>query len=210
MAVAITATVYGGRKRTKRRVIWGSMILVMLTCSFPTALEEVRPFGARGADGVVQWRAALSVGDVSSGFTDAEKPEPAGEDFCQSSFYAKGFCASIRFLPQAILRPFWWEISNEPVWLLAGSSTAHFLFLTAMSVVHLARKRNRTLGQAGLVGLALLNLLIISGILSNYGILIRFRIASEIFLMPSATAGLICLTKNTSDKIVNISKYRAK
>jgi hypothetical protein len=110
---------------------------------------------------------------------------------CDSASYLGILCDSLARLPALMFGPFLWEIGPEPVWIVVIASTLHFLFLFGTSVLFLFQKKQRNLATLGLFSLGLVTLLILATILTNYGIIIRFRVVAELFLLPLSLGFLL-------------------
>lgn len=171
----------------------GSAVLVLaLLSTAPGVFAQTSPITAREGDAVGGWRDNLSSQDVETVTSPLTLPDnELIRSFCQSGFAPGLFCGSILSLPSAFLGPFWWELGSSPVWVLIGTSSLHFLLLWTLSIHNLLPRRRRSVATISLCFLSFSTLLIFSAIMTNYGVLVRFRAASEIFLIPLGTAALI-------------------
>jgi len=127
-------------------------------------------------------RSLANSGDPTTGLQQDKSGGPS--NFCNSTSYVGILCNSLARLPAFIFGPFLWEIGPEPIWIVVIASSLHFLFLLATSVLFLFQKKQRNLATLGLFALALITLLILAAVLTNYGIIIRFRVVVELFLFP--------------------------
>ena len=100
-------------------------------------------------------------------------------------------CHAVVNLPYALFGPFYWEYGSEAIWLIAGASTLHFLVLGGLATYYLVISRGRRWPLLSLLAVAAASMLMFSSILTNYGILIRFRAATEIMLIPLAVSGAL-------------------
>lgn len=116
------------------------------------------------------------------------------ENICDTISFGPTICRIAGDFPHTLLGPFPWELGPEPIWLVSLASTLHFWVLLTTSVLLLRRRENRTPAIAGLFIVSLLLLLALSTTMTNYGILIRFRAACEIFLFPLAAGYFSGLT----------------
>jgi hypothetical protein len=167
-------------------------ILGALVISAPFAFDFVRG----GADAGLIDRTAqeLSAPDVETGFSgppDRNDPAPdeARQSFCEDVLVVKVACDGLRNLPYVFFGPFYWEYGPEAIWIIAGLSTLHFLLLVGLATIYLLSKEGRHWVTAGALCVAAVSLIMFASILSNYGILIRFRAATEVILVPFAIAG---------------------
>ena len=194
LAVFIVTVGLSTQRRTLARLSVTSVVLLALASSAPSVMELITPRLSGGAEVVGDWREGLSTDDVTTRIAATPWCQDSGSTtlgrFVASSFVTMAVCEGFRSLPAALVGPFWWEISSESIWLIVIASTGHFLVLVGLSVVYLAKRDRRNLGSLGLVLIAFISLLMFASIMTNYGILIRFRAASEIFFMPLATASL--------------------
>ena len=99
---------------------------------------------------------------------------------------------------RVLLGPFWWEIGFQPVWLLAVGSTWHFLLLVVLSTLFFIRSRETRPIVASLGVLAIFSLAVFGALLTNYGLLLRFRAMTEILLIPTAVGGLLTIARTRS------------
>jgi len=177
--VAVAVVVWSLRKESVliSRIFIGTTLLAILGAAFFPAVGVMAAADVLETVPIVSY-ALANDGDVTTGL------ETDSSDFCNSTSYVGILCGSLARLPALIFGPFLWEIGPEPIWIAIIASSLHFLFLLATSVLCLFKAKPRNLATLGLFGLALLTLLIFSSILTNYGIIIRFRVVAELFLLP--------------------------
>lgn len=123
--------------------------------------------------------------------TSAFKSTLADENRCEGGLYSRLACQSIQNLPRAFLGPFPWEFRIQPVFIAAALSTFHFILTLGFSFKYLAARGSKSWALLSLLALAGACLLLFSGVMTNYGILIRFRAAVEILLSPFAVGGIL-------------------
>lgn len=191
--VAVAVVVWSLRKDSVLigRIFIGPALLAILGAAFFPAVsaltssdvpqEVLRSTKILGSDNVAT---ALS----DSAVTLSELPVGF---LCDSASYLGILCGSLERLPAFMFGPFLSEIGPEPVWIVVIASTLHFLFLFGTSVLFLFQKKQRSLATLGLFSLGLVTLLILAAILTNYGIIIRFRVAAELFLLPLSLGFLL-------------------
>lgn len=90
---------------------------------------------------------------------------------------------AIQTFPRGIFGPYIYELNSSPVMIMSGINLVYWLFLFVLSIWGLILKYKVSAGTAYLF-ISLIILLIISSILTNYGILVRFRSAAELVLLP--------------------------
>jgi len=100
-------------------------------------------------------------------------------------------CKASANLPYALFGPFHWEYGPGAVWLIAGASTLHFLGLSGLAAYYVIMSKGRRWPLLAVLAVAAASMLMFSSILTNYGILIRFRAATEIMLIPLALSGAL-------------------
>ena len=199
LAVFVLIVGLPSQRRTVARWSVTSFVLLALVASAPSVIELVTPRVSGGAEVVGDWRDGLSQDYVTTRIVATttwcqDSGNTPLDRFWASSFVAAAVCEGFGSLPAVLVGPFWWEIGSESIWLIVIASTGHFLLLVGLSVAYLAQRDRRNLASLGLVLMAFASLLMFASIMTNYGILIRFRAASEIFIMPLATATLVHLS----------------
>ena len=173
-----------------RFVLFGALSVVVLL-STPLMLDLVRP----GVDpeGLEIISSGLSNSAVATAFpTQGTGDEGTGDEgsVCLENVLSKSLCQISENLPYVVLGPFPWEIQLEGLWVVLTVSSWHFLFIAsiATAVFFFGKKELRPVIIA-LSLLATASLLIISVILSNYGIVWRFKPIAAIFLFPVVFVG---------------------
>lgn len=166
-------------------VLFGALSAVALL-STPSMLDLVRP--GVDPDGLEIISSGLSNSDVATAFRTQE-PRDEGT-VCMENVLTKSLCQISENLPYVVLGPFPWEIQLTGLWVVLMVSSWHFLFIAsiATAVFFFGKKELRPVILA-LSLLATASLLIISVILSNYGIVWRLKPIAAIFLFPVVFAG---------------------
>lgn len=118
----------------------------------------------------------LSGDDVASGF---------GDGSILPSFELRA--------ARVLFGPFLHEFEPVPVWYITFLSTFHFWLTIVFAIIFAVKNRRNRLLALGLSSLAVMSLAIFTAVLTNYGILMRFRIVTELLLAPLAISGLLCL-----------------
>lgn len=116
--------------------------------------------------------------------------------------------------PHVMFGPFPHEIEAGPIWYLSSLSTFHFWLTIVFATIYMLRNKRHWLIALGLFSLALMSLAVFTLILTNYGILIRFRVVTELLLAPLAISGLLCLKESwaisrTNPSGIGVAKARA-
>lgn len=126
---------------------------------------------------------------------------PQGESFvapqgelgvigCSESYLLQLGCQALANFPRTFLGPFHWELSWNLISAAAAISTLHFLVLVALSILgFFCLSRDDKLSSSAVWLLAFASMIVWASVLTNYGILIRFRGATEVMLLPSALVG---------------------
>jgi hypothetical protein len=191
--VAVAVVVWSLRKESVLigRIFIGPTLLAILGAAFFPAVSALT------SSDVVQTisRSAEALGrdNVTTALSDSAvtlSEEVPVAFLCDSASYLGILCDSLARLPALMFGPFLWEIGPEPVWIVVIASTLHFLFLFGTSVLFLFQKK-ANLATLGLFSLGLVTLLILAAILTNYGIIIRFRVVAELFLLPLSLGFLL-------------------
>lgn len=162
-------------------------------CSFVLALSFAPAFSYLATDlsGFDELMERVSSALSSSDLTTAVGPvpgwpadiPPAFQQFLDSTLGA-----SIANLPFLFLGPFWWEVGPEPIWLVVIASTLHFWFLLVTGAATLVKRKNRSVTAFVLLIMSLITLASLAPGMTNYGIIIRFRVVAEILLTPLSAA----------------------
>lgn len=145
---------------------------------------------------VVQTRYFLSEG-ANSGFSsieinlESETIEPSVQPTTSTksqedgnSFWDYGLY-SLQTLPRGMFGPFPAEFSFKPVMVFSEINLFYWIIIVGLTIYGIARNLRRAQGLLFL-SISLLIITIISSLLTNYGILIRFRAIAEITLIPYA------------------------
>lgn len=175
-----------GRKRSLLRVVTSSVLLLSLALSFPTAFDSVRK-GASGQS-VLDANKALAAENVTTAFDSGDYCDT---NFSELSLGAAVLCKAAVNMPYTLFGPFHWEYGPGAIWLIAGASTIHFLALGGLATYYVVISKGRRWPLLALLAVAAASILMFSSILTNYGILIRFRAATEIMLIPLALSGAL-------------------
>ena len=194
----------GGRRLSWLRGLGTLTVLLILTLSFPIALDSVRE--GVNVDTIETSNRALAKDFVTTAYGPSSDSASPSEPLCESEFTASSLaatalCRALVNLPYALFGPFYWEYGPEAIWLLSGASTLHFLILVGLAAYYVVVSRGHRLSLLPLLAVAALSMLMWSSLLTNYGILIRFRAATEIMLLPLALSGALqIISKVTTRK----------
>ena len=194
--VAMLIFLFGivGRKPSPLRVAATASTLLSLALSFPAAFEFARGSEVTGETIEVS---SKELAEANTAFTPpVDSSDSVDRSWCESQFAGESLvnavsCSALVNLPYAFFGPFHWEYSQEPVWFLAGASTVHFLILVGLATYYVVVSGGRRWPLLALLAVAAASMLMFSSILTNYGILIRFRAATEIMLIPLALSGAL-------------------
>jgi len=187
-----------GRKRSLLRAAASCVVLLSLALSFPTAFEFARGGEVTGESIVV------SADDLRNANTAFSGSSWCAPELSRESLATTVLSCALGNLPFAFFGPFQWEYGQEPIWYLAGASTLHFLILCGFTSYHLVISKGRRWPLLALLAVGAASMLMFSSILTNYGILIRFRAATEIMLIPLALSGaleLLARWKSSREKL---------
>lgn len=176
-----------GRPRLGRTLVGATLVAVLIATVLPVSnflikTENVERTVVATADGLANDRVTTSLQN------SLEAPAPG---VCDQISYLPLLCDSLARLPFLMFGPFLWEIGSEPIWIVLIASTAHFLFLLTTSVLLLFQKRTRTVASLSLLGLSLMTLVVLAAVMTNYGIIMRFRVGAELFLLPLSLGFLL-------------------
>ena len=216
--IIIQVGLFTGTRTLRRKLFTGLALTALVTLS-PFAFDLMQP-GASDSERVRNGQQDLNAPAVSTAFGGAEEASDVGEEASdvgeeasdvgeRCNVSATGslglvttlLCYSALHFPQAMFGPFPSEFGPEPIWIIASLSTIHFLVLLVPSVVYLVSLPGRGWISSGVTAVAGLSFVMISAIASNYGLLIRFRVMTEILLFPLSVAGMAlmipgrCLTQ---------------
>jgi len=199
IGVLVVLIGFDGPRRSATTRLVAVAILGGLAISAPQAFELIRE-GA-GVSDIDTAADALSDSSVGTAFSnppetsDRDSGTPVVEadtrleDFCSNTVVVRVACGAWENLPYALLGPFYWEYGPELIWIVSGLSTLHFLVLVVLSLAYFASQGGRHWVTVGTLVVAVVTFTMFAAILTNYGILIRFRAATEIVLIPLAIAG---------------------
>lgn len=172
------------------RFIAATGVLASLAVSAPFAFGLLREDAE--VDTISNVADALSGSEVNSSFV-GDGAQILQGNFCDASLILRVGCGALENLPRTMFGPFIWEIEPQPVWIAASLSTLHFLAVLALAGYYVSTRIGRNLTSFSLVAVAALSLVMFAAILTNYGIVMRFRMATEIVLLPLAIAGFFAL-----------------
>ena len=200
VAMAIFLRGIEGLKQSQLRAVAAFVALVSLALSFPTAFEFASEKKVSG-ENILKSNETLASYNVTTafgGFTESSESSESSESLCNSEFVlmsvgTAALCAAAVNSPYALFGPFHWEYGPEVIWWLAGASTLHFLFLVGLAIFHLVTSKGRRWPLIALLAVAAASMLMFSSVLTNYGILIRFRAVTEIVLIPLSLSGALAL-----------------
>lgn len=181
-----------------RRITASVVALAALALSAPSALQFVRP--SISPNTVIVVSEALGAQDVTSAFSGALPADStwalSESRFCSQNLLVISLCSAGKNLIPAFFGPFWVDIRGEPVLVAAALSTAHFHFLGLLSLLFFFQRNTKKRAAMVLAGLAIVTLVIFAAILTNYGVLMRFRTVTALFLIPLAVAAASRLEKS--------------
>lgn len=168
-----------------------SLMLLALTI-FP-AIDAVRP--GTSAESVVVAAEALGRPDVNSSFQAPPQHVQGTENSqiqraCEQNVASQVVCNALKHLPNALFGPFHWEYQPTLIWVLSGASTLHFLAISLLALLYFRRGARFRLAGLGIVFVSSVALIMFASVLTNYGILIRFRATVELLLLPLAAPSL--------------------
>lgn len=176
-----------------RSRILGSLVIAGLaSAAFPTLFSQLATDLSTVGETTEVIAVSLQNPKATTAFVPFVPGEGIGENpsfvaqVCDSSAVGSIICRTTANFSHSLLGPFPWEFGPEAIWIVSLASTLHFWALVAASVLLLRNRENRTPATMGLFVLSFVLLLALSTTLTNYGILIRFRAAVEIFLFPLA------------------------
>ena len=195
LLVAAAIAIWALRRESmsiSRMFVGSTLFAVLCATFFPT-------FFALTAIGDIEERVSIVAtllatgGGVTTALGESSEVSELPGFVCDSASYVRLFCDSLARLPFLMFGPFLWEIGPEPVWILVVTSTLHFLFLLTTSVLLLLKKSNRNIASLSLLGLSLATMVVLAAVMTNYGIIIRFRVVAELFLLPLSLAFILGL-----------------
>lgn len=116
--------------------------------------------------------------------------------------------ATLMRLSNVLFGPFLYEFDGAAVWLLATLATLHFWGVFAFALVHVVTVRGRLSIELSLLFIALLSIGIFAIILTNYGILVRFKVVPVLLLAPMALAGWQSVIDTIKPRFIKGRKFR--
>jgi len=189
-----------GLERSQLKVVATVVTLVSLAVSFPTAFEFARGAEVAELSGarILKTNVVNARDSQVTAFGSFAESSESSESLCNSEFvlmpaWTAVLCAAVANLPHALFGPFHWEYGPGAIWWIAGAATLHFLLLVGLAIFHLANSKGRRWPLLALLAVAAASMLMFSSVLSNYGVLIRFRAATEIVLIPLSLCGALAL-----------------
>lgn len=193
---ALTIWVLQTKPGLKLRTVIGVGCSFVLALSFAPAFSYLATDLSGLDERVETISSALSSSDLTTAVrlfpgTPADIP-PAFQQFLDSTLGA-----SIANLPFLFLGPFWWEVGPEPIWLVVIASTLHFWFLLVTGAALLVKRKNRSIAAFVLLIMSLITLASLAPLMTNYGIIIRFRVVAEILLTPFSAAYVATVATKT-------------
>jgi len=185
-AVALSSLVSGTKQKKIRTVLQSIVTLIILLISGPSLLDTVRPdWTPEQIEGSAM---DLSRPEVT---TAIERPEAEQAAWCESGVLAKLVCEISNNFPAVLVGPFPGELFTSHLFVALSLGTGHFLLVGSLALVAfrwVPPGSHIVFAVLTLTGLAVL--LMIAALLTNYGIILRFRAVSEIFLFPLALLAL--------------------
>ena len=183
VGVAIALIGFSGTNKSKSKKIYATLGILALTASFLPFLGYLNPNVAPAA--VAQSAFLLSTPDVTSRFVMVGSLD----DTCESSLGFAVLCKAVDHFPRAIFGPFHWEYGPSAIWWISGVSTLHFLLVSGLALTYALSRKGRGWVSLGILAVALVSFVMFASVMTNYGILIRFRATTEVILIPLAISG---------------------
>lgn len=199
--LAVIIVLWGVKSRLpwKIRGIAVPFTLSLLTLGFFRTLDFLRP--AIEPALVTNVAASLSQGVNSSLNRAGTRVEIAPTSLaiqsdvsltvCDNLLSLKILCEGVLNLPAFIAGPFPWELTGELVLLVAFLASIHFILVVLLATRALFNDHERVWLNLGYILVAAATAILFSSVLTNYGIIMRFRVATEILLIPLALKGLL-------------------
>ena len=193
----------GGSKRTRTR--WTLFILAaaFLVATSTAFFSYVAP--DRDAQSIPETSRALAPASSITSFQTEENSgtgsTSAKTGFCSTSIYASVACEAPKNLLRAVFGPFPSELGPEPIWFVAVTATLHFLVLAILSVYFAISHSGSRAFSWSLVIFGAGTVFVFSSVLTNYGILFRFKAATEWLLLAPGSAGLILASKRLTSEL---------
>lgn len=187
---SITVWLIQNGRLVRSRIVASLLITGLASAAFPPLFDYL----ATDLSNVGESTEVIAVSLQDSSSTTAFVPLAETPQICGTSSLGSMICRTTTNFPHSLLGPFPWEFGPEAIWVVGLASTLHFWGLITASVLLLRNTKNRTPATVGLFIVSFVLLLVISTVMTNYGILIRFRAAVEIFLFPLAAGYFSNLT----------------
>lgn len=185
----------------------GIAVAGFLAVVFRPLLYFVRP-GVEDENHLVAVRNSLAKDSQTTGFLSAREGsdsfflsarEGSGSFLCDYPAWGQFLCDFPANFLSATFGPFVSEIGDEAIWIPVVASTVHLLGVFFLSLIGLYKGKEKTLILA-LIALALLTQAMHAAILTNYGLLMRFKPVTEILLIPVAASVISQLFQRTKVK----------
>ena len=212
-AVALSGLMSGMRQKNIKTALQSAITLVILLLSGPSLLDTVRPdwtpeqievtamdlSRAEVATAIERPEVGTPIDPSTLSAERAEVGTPIDPStlsaeraaWCQSAVLAKLVCEISNSLPAVLVGPFPGELFTSPLSVALSVGTGHFLLVSSLALLAfrwVPPGSHLFFTVLTLTGFA--TLLIIAALLTNYGIIMRFRAVSEIFLFPLALLAL--------------------
>ena len=206
VGAAIVLFGLAGPFQSKRKKILSALALTGLLVSFPPASSFLIPINDPAS--VEGYASILSAPDITTRFLPfpGDGPGLLSNDGCESFLALTVLCKSLGHLPNALFGPFYWEYGSGAIWWISGMSTLHFLSVSGLALTYVVSREGRGWISLGVLGVALVSFLMFSSIMTNYGILIRFRAATEVILTPLAISGYFVISSEWKKFLSNRTK----
>lgn len=206
VGAAIVLFGLAGPFQSKRKKILSALALTGLLVSFPPASSFLIPINDPAY--VEAAASSLSTPDITTRFLPfpGDGPGLLSNDGCESFLALTVLCKSLGHLPNALFGPFYWEYGSGAIWWISGMSTLHFLSVSGLALTYVVSREGRGWISLGVLGVALVSFLMFSSIMTNYGILIRFRAATEVILTPLAISGYFVISSEWKKFLSNRTK----
>lgn len=190
VAALILVWAIQGRKLTWLWALGISITQLFLALSLPSALQLLTSSEING-DVITAWNDALAAETVTTGFgSRVGLCDSIGRELALSGSV---LCSAVVNLPFAMFGPFYWEYGASAIWFIAGASTLHFLVLAGLATIFVVISKGFRWPMLATLLVAAGSMLMFSSVLTNYGILIRFRAATEVLLIPLALGGALAM-----------------
>lgn len=183
-----------GTGNAKTRLLVGLLGLLVVWASFPGAFK-VLAGGENPAETVAvvsEWISVSATTGIKVAETDQvdELGEEVGSILCERSQFLENTCQAISRFPNVFFGPFPSERGPEPVWIFSTLASLHYLALFGVAALGAVRVRRKELSGVTLVLISIATMLLYASVMTNYGILSRFRVVSELIVLPIFLAQL--------------------